>query len=137
MRRVLLAGLSGLLMAIGLGAAGLTNPSRIVGFLDFAGHWDATALLVMLSAAGVFAIGYRFYVKHARQSGQAAAQTPRTRIDLPLVVGSLMFGVGWGLSGLCPGPALVSIVGGATSVVVFGVCMMAGMAVHGLLRRTP
>lgn len=136
MSRVLLAGLGGLLMAVGLGAAGLTNPSRVVGFLDFAGQWDATALLVMLSAAGVFAIGHRFYLKRSPENGQPAVQKTRARIDLPLVSGSLMFGVGWGLSGLCPGPLLVSIVGGAMPVVVFGVCMMAGMALHALVRRT-
>lgn len=133
---MLLAWLGGLLMAVGLGAAGLTNPSRIVGFLDFAGQWDATALLVMLSAAGFFAIGHRFYLKRSRQSVQPPVKTPRTRLNLPLVAGSLMFGAGWGLSGLCPGPALVSIVGGATPVVVFVVCMMAGMALYGLVRRT-
>lgn len=135
MKRVVLAGLGGLLMAVGLGTAGLTNPSRIVGFLDFAGRWDATALLVMLSAAGVFAIGYRFYSRHAGGGGQPSK--PGKRIDLPLVLGSLMFGAGWGLSGLCPGPALVSVVSGATPLVVFGGCMVAGMALHSLVRSPP
>ena len=134
MKRVLLAGLGGLLMAVGLAIAGLTNPSRIVGFLDFAGRWDATALLVMLAAAGVFAIGYRFHSKQSRDKGEASM--PRHRIDLPLVLGSLMFGVGWGVSGLCPGPAIVSIVSGATPAVVFGACMGAGMALHDLVRST-
>lgn len=136
MKRVLLAGLGGLLMAMGLGTSGMTNPSRIVGFLDFAGDWDPTALLVMLSAAAVFAIGHRFYLRRSPKTSQAPVKTPRTGIDLALVAGSLMFGVGWGLSGLCPGPALVAVVAGSTSVVVFVVSMTAGMAVHALVRRS-
>jgi uncharacterized protein len=135
MRRLVLAGVGGLLMAVGLGVAGLTDPRRIVGFLDFAGSWDPTALLVLAAAIVVFGLGYRLYLALARASGPALVPPPSGSIDGPLIAGALLFGVGWGLSGLCPAPALVSLAGGTPSILVFVLGMTAGMVLHALAAR--
>jgi uncharacterized membrane protein YedE/YeeE len=135
MKRLILAGLGGLLMAVGLGVAGLTDPRRIVGFLDFAGSWDATALLVLAAAIVVFGVGHRLYLALARAGGLAPVRPPSGSIDGPLIGGALIFGVGWGLSGLCPAPALVALAGGTPSILAFVLGMTAGMVLHALAAR--
>lgn len=102
--------LAGALFGLGLSVAGMTNPQKVLNFLDIAGTWDPSLLLVLGSAVGVFAIAYRFIL---RAPGPLLA--PRfhwptlTRVDRPLVVGSIVFGLGWGLAGYCPGPAVSSL----------------------------
>jgi uncharacterized membrane protein YedE/YeeE len=125
----------GLLFGFGLLISGMTQPAKILDFLDFAaipkGNWDPTMAVVMVAALAVSALGYRY----ARQRGIPvfAAQSfwpTRTDIDLPLVAGAVMFGTGWGLAGLCPGPALVNFVTLSPKVFVFVAAMVIGMMVH-------
>ena len=125
----------GLLFGFGLLISGMTQPTKILDFLDFAGiakgTWDPTMAVVMAAALAVSWLGFRY----AKQRGTPmfAAQSfwpTRTDIDVPLVAGSVLFGVGWGLVGLCPGPALVNFVALNAKVFVFVAAMVIGMMVH-------
>lgn len=126
---------SGLLFAIGLGVAGMTQPSRVLGFLDVLGAWDPSLMFVMLGAIAV----YMPVFWAARRVLTPRLHLPtRKDIDVRLVAGSAMFGVGWGLAGYCPGPALVSLTTLTGSALVFGVAMLAGMRLHRVLeQRSP
>lgn len=131
----MLAALAGVLMAVGLGVADLTDPGRIIAFLDFTGAWDPTALFVMASAAGMFAIGYRVHAALSSRLGRTVQGGPSPvlpqGLDRSLILGALIFGVGWGLSGLCPGPALTALAGGGPPI-VFVIGMTSGMVLHSL-----
>ena len=120
-----LAALAGIVFAIGLVIADMTSPARVVGFLDVTGAWDPTLAFVMAGAIAVYAPVARL------AKGRLWHAPPETRVDLRLVVGAALFGVGWGLSGYCPGPALVSL-GVAVETGLFVVAMLAGIA---LVRR--
>jgi uncharacterized membrane protein YedE/YeeE len=120
--------LIGLLFGIGLLLSGMTDPGKVIGFLDLAGAWDPSLALVMGGAilVGVFAFG----VARKRTTsflGSPMRLPTSTDIDKRLVAGSLLFGVGWGLAGFCPGPALVSLGAGQPKAVVFVLAMLAGM----------
>jgi uncharacterized membrane protein YedE/YeeE len=124
--------LVGLLFGLGLMLAGMTDPGKVIAFLDLAGAWDPSLALVM---GGAICVGL-FAFALARRRTQAffggAMELPTRRdIDRPLVVGSLVFGVGWGLAGFCPGPALVSAGAGHWQAWLFVLAMLAGMAVEG------
>jgi hypothetical protein len=111
----------------------MTDPGKVIGFLDLTGAWDPSLALVMGGAVAVGVIGFTL----ARNRGvPAAARLTRplavAQIDRSLVVGSLVFGVGWGLAGFCPGPALVAASAGYLQAVAFVVAMIVGMAVHEL-----
>jgi uncharacterized protein len=112
--------LGGLVFALGLGLAGMTDPRRVLAFLDLAGdRWDPSLMLVLGAAVGVYALG----------SPRYAAEPPaKARVDLRLLLGAALFGVGWGLVGLCPGPALVDVVAGGADILVFVAAMLLGMA---------
>ena len=127
---------TGLLFGIGLIVAGMTNPAKIKSFLDLAGAWDPSLALVMGGAVAVGLLGFRL----ARTRQQSLLGGPMrlptaTGVDKRLVLGSLTFGVGWGLGGFCPGPALASLATGSTKVIVFTLAMLAGMAVFAFLER--
>ncbi len=101
--------LAGLIFAVGLVLGGMTQPEKIIAFLDVSGDWDPSLGYVMLGAVGVHSIGYRLTMRRARPLFAEKFLVPTRRdIDASLVVGALLFGVGWGLGGYCPGPALVS-----------------------------
>lgn len=128
MKALWTAGLSGLLFALGLGLGGMTQPSRVLGFLDVTGQWDATLALVMAGALGVHALALRLIRR--REAPVLAARFPalaRTRVDGRLVAGAALFGVGWGLAGYCPGPALTLLVTGGHQVWLFALSMLGGM----------
>ncbi|NOK23729.1 DUF6691 family protein [Corallococcus carmarthensis] len=128
MRPNLSAFLSGLLFALGLGLGGMTDPANVLGFLDIAGDWDFRLAFVMGGAIAVHA-ALRPLI-HQRQRPLFAAKFPAfssSRLDPKLLVGSALFGVGWGLGGYCPGPALTSLASGASQVLVFVPAMFAGM----------
>lgn len=120
---------AGLLFALGLGLAGMTDPGKIIGFLDVTGDWDPTMLFVMGGAAGSHFILYRLVLRRKTPifAGRFGIPTRRD-IDLRLVGGAALFGLGFGLAGNCPGPALVQTGGGAVGGLVFVVTMLAGMA---------
>lgn len=127
MKSTLIALLSGTLFGFGLAWSGMTNPGRVAAFLDVAGAWDATLLLVMASALAVTTLAFRFILRRPSPLFAVRFSLPtRTRIDVPLLAGAAAFGVGWGLGGLCPGPALAGLVSGAPLLVLFVAAMIAG-----------
>ena len=110
MNLILAAFSSALLFGIGLGVSGMTLPSKVIGFLDVFGEWDPSLLAVMVGAILVHAISYRIVTKRESPILVAKFQIPTRRdVDWKLVMGSVMFGAGWGLGGFCTGPALVSL----------------------------
>jgi uncharacterized membrane protein YedE/YeeE len=124
----------GLLFGIGLIVSGMTDPGKVLGFLDLAGNWDPSLLFVMGGAVLVAGIGFRV----ARRRGQTLFGAPvrlpaATAIDRRLVIGSLVFGAGWGLAGFCPGPALASLGTGRGEPLLFSLAMIAGMALFELI----
>lgn len=129
---VLLASFAcGLLFAFGLVAGGMTQPSKVVGFLDVTGHFDPSLALVMGGALATHALLRRFVLARARPVLAPKFSLPsRSDIDGRLVAGAAIFGMGWGLGGFCPGPAVVALGGGAPSALVFVPAMLAGMLLH-------
>jgi len=126
----------GLLFGIGLMLSGMTDPSKVIGFLDLFGSWDPSLALVMGGAilVGVFA----FTIAKKRTTtflGGVLRFPTNTDIDKKLVIGSLMFGTGWGLAGFCPGPALVSMADGQPKALLFVLAMVVGMAAFELMDR--
>jgi uncharacterized membrane protein YedE/YeeE len=124
-----LAGLgSGVLFGIGLALSGMTRPAKVLAFLDVAGAWDPSLAFVMLGAIAVFA---PLYLLIRRRSRPVLAPdfvvAPTAPIDAKLIAGAVLFGLGWGAVGFCPGPALVSAGTAAPAALVFGACMLAGM----------
>jgi uncharacterized protein len=119
----------GLVFGVGLLLSGMTDPSKVQGFLDLAGAWDPSLALVMGGGVIVGLLGFGMAKKKVLSLSGAPFQWPEmTQIDRPLVLGSLIFGVGWGLAGFCPGPALVAMAAGNDKALVFVLAMMAGMA---------
>jgi len=131
-----IAFVAGVVFALGLAVSGMTNPGRIVGFLDVAGTWDPSLALVMAGAVSAHLAAAQWALR-ARKPLWAAAFSPigSSRIDAPLVAGAAFFGVGWGAAGFCPGPALVDLVAPSTSVVAFVISMIAGMGMFHAARR--
>jgi uncharacterized protein len=126
--------LSGLVFGVGLILAGMTQPLKIKGFLDVAGAWDPSLALVMAGAIAVGALAFaRGRHRKRAWSGEPMDITDNRVIDKRLVVGGLLFGVGWGVSGYCPGPAVVALGAlgqGSGSAAIFVAAMLVGMAVH-------
>jgi uncharacterized membrane protein YedE/YeeE len=119
----------GLTFGLGLLISGMTDPGKVQGFLDLTGAWDPSLAFVMGGGVMVGLIGFGVAKKKVVSLSGAPLQWPElTRIDRPLVLGSLMFGLGWGLAGFCPGPALVAMASGNDKALVFVLAMMAGMA---------
>lgn len=128
--------LVGLLFGLGLIISGMTDPSKVIGFLDLAGAWDPSLAFVMggaiLVGTGAFAIAK----KRQRSFLGAPMQLPSaTKLDKRLLLGSLAFGVGWGIAGFCPGPAVVSAASGQPKAWIFVASMLAGMALYSLIER--
>ena len=121
----------GLLFGIGLILSGMADPGKVLGFLDLAGAWDPSLMFVM---GGAIAVGVGAFAVARRRTTTllgGAMQLPQIReIDRPLVVGSVVFGIGWGLAGFCPGPAIVAAGAGYWQALLFCAAMLAGMALH-------
>jgi uncharacterized protein len=133
--RILAALASGLLFGLGLALSGMLDPARVRGFLDVAGAWDPSLVFVLGGAVTVSGLGYRLSRRRARPVLATRFDWPANRrIDAPLVAGAALFGIGWGLSGFCPGPAVAALSTGASPVLVFVAAMLAGMALHDLGR---
>jgi uncharacterized membrane protein YedE/YeeE len=126
----------GLIFGFGLLISGMTQPEKVLGFLDIFGRWDPTLVFVMAAALAIANVG--FALARKRQSPMLATQyqwPTRNDIDRPLVVGSVLFGIGWGLVGLCPGPALVNLATLMPPVIVFVLAMIAGMVIKDMCER--
>ena len=128
--------LVGLLFGVGLIFSGMTDPGKVIGFLDVAGHWDPSLAFVMGGAVFVGLVAFAIARKRTSTLLGGAMHMPNSDdIDQRLLTGALVFGVGWGLAGFCPGPALVALGAGVWQAAVFAAAMLAGMAVHELSSR--
>jgi uncharacterized membrane protein YedE/YeeE len=130
------AAISGAVFALGLIVSGMVDPGRVTAFLDVTGHWDPTLAFVMAGAIAVYAPLARIVRRRTAPIFDSTFHLPaRTAIEPRLVIGAALFGVGWGLSGYCPGPALVSLGTAATPVLVFIGAMIGGIAIARLALR--
>jgi len=131
--RILISALAGLVFGLGLIISGMSDPAKVQNFLDFFGTWDPSLAFVMGGAIAVTLVGYRAVFRRGKPLLADGFSLPRKGdIDSPLVIGAALFGIGWGLSGFCPGPAIVSLPLLATGTLVFVPAMLLGM----LLART-
>jgi uncharacterized membrane protein YedE/YeeE len=130
------AALAGLVFGLGLILAGMANPAKVQAFLDLAGAWDPSLAFVMAGAIAIGVIAFAFGIRRGSSLFGTPLHLPDAKsIDRRLVLGSAAFGVGWGLAGFCPGPALVALGAGEIKAVVFTLAMLAGMATHATLER--
>ena len=128
--------LVGLLFGLGLLLSGMTDPSKVIGFLDLAGPWDPSLALVMGGAVAVGFFGFALAKKRSQSLLGGAMHLPGSRqIDRRLLIGAALFGAGWGIAGFCPGPALVSMATGEPKALVFVAAMLAGMLVFEIADR--
>jgi uncharacterized membrane protein YedE/YeeE len=123
---------AGFVFGMGLWLSGMANPQKVLGFLDVAGDWDASLMLVMAGAVMVTTIGFRWVLRREKPLLENTFHLPTKKdIDLPLVAGSAIFGLGWGIAGYCPGPAITALSTLSAESIVF----VAAMIVGGLLQR--
>lgn len=135
MLRTILAGVVGLVFGSGIAFSGMANPAKVLNFFDVAGTWDPSLALVMASALSVAAIGYRIVFKRRTPLFDARFHLPTNRkLDLPLLAGSAIFGIGWGISGFCPGGAIPALGLGESSAWIFVGSMLAGIAAARTIR---
>jgi uncharacterized membrane protein YedE/YeeE len=136
--QIVMAFAVGLVFGLGLIVSGMSDPSKVLGFLDLAGQWDPSLGFVMGGAVLVGLVAFRIAGKRERALLGGMMQLPAARhIDRRLVLGSLAFGIGWGLAGYCPGPALASLATGGVKPLIFSAAMLAGMGIFELLERLP
>lgn len=127
---------TGLVFGLGLLLSGLANPAKVLAFLDLAGPWDPSLLFTMGGAVAVAAVAFRIAGRRGRTLLGAALRLPSaTGIDRRLVLGSVVFGIGWGLAGFCPGPAIASLATGSAKPLLFVLAMVAGMGIFELAER--
>ncbi|MBU4611761.1 YeeE/YedE family protein [Achromobacter sp. GG226] len=133
---LIIASLAGLIFGLGLMLSGMTNPAKVLGFLDVAGPWDPSLALVMAGAIAVGVFAFAWARRRTHSLLGLPMELPSSRqIDRRLVGGSLLFGIGWGIAGFCPGPALVALGMGERKAVVFVVAMLIGMGIFEYLER--
>lgn len=131
MKGNLAAGFAGALFGIGLAVSGMTKPSKVIGFLDFTGAWDASLMFVMMGAIAVHVVAHRLVLRRRSPLFDARFHLPtRKDIDARLVIGAALFGIGWGLGGFCPGPGFVTAASGSPAAIVFVVGLTAGILVE-------
>jgi uncharacterized membrane protein YedE/YeeE len=127
---------AGLLFGIGLILSGMTDPSKVIGFLDLLGTWDPSLAFVMGGAVLVGFVGFYLAKRRTITLLEEPIHWPvQEDIDKKLIIGSLIFGAGWGLAGFCPGPALVNFAAGQSEAIVFVIAMLIGMGIHKLFNR--
>ena len=135
---IVMALLAGLVFGIGLIVSGMTNPAKVIGFLDLAGRWDPSLACVMGGAILVGIVAFRVASRRATSLLGDVMRLPSAQhIDRRLILGSVTFGAGWGLAGYCPGPALASLASGGAKPLIFVAAMLAGMGLFALLERLP
>ena len=131
MNQKIIALLSGLLFGLGLGLSQMIDRQRVLGFLDVAGTWDPTLLFVLGGAVAVTTVAFRFVLRRDRPLfGSRFCLPSRRDIDGPLLAGAAIFGIGWGISGYCPGPGMVALVLVSWQPLVFVAALIAGMAAY-------
>jgi uncharacterized protein len=138
MPRMIVALFAGTLFGVGLAVSGMVNPAKVIGFLDVAGEWDPTLMFVMGGALLVTIPAFRLILKRPRPIlADGFALPTKSALDGRLLGGAALFGVGWGLSGFCPGPAVVAMVTGLTPVFAFVAAMVGGMAIYAWIFERP
>ena len=131
MANIVVALIAGVMFGTGLSLSGMINPAKVLGFLDIFGDWDPSLMLVMAGAIPVAALGFAVSKRLSKPVVSGQFNMPeRAKIDGALIAGSMMFGLGWGLVGLCPGPALTDLSFGQTNGVIFVAAMVAGMKIY-------
>ena len=134
--QILVAAFVGLVFGFGLIISGMADPSKVLNFLDLTGRWDPSLAFVMGGAILVGLVAFRFAARRTKSLLGDTMRLPTAKqIDRRLVLGGLAFGVGWGLAGFCPGPALVSLASGQGKAVVFTVALVAGMGVFEMVEH--
>ncbi|MEZ4744322.1 MAG: YeeE/YedE family protein [Bdellovibrionota bacterium] len=136
MKNSIIALLVGMFFGLGLVISGMTNPHKVINFLNFTQSWDPSLAFVMLGAIGVHTIAYRI-IKHRTSPllGGDFKVPKKNKIDKQLIIGSAIFGIGWGLGGYCPGPAIASLVSLKTESFIFMLTMILGMQLHSLYEK--
>ncbi|MBI2182173.1 MAG: YeeE/YedE family protein [Deltaproteobacteria bacterium] len=130
--------LVGTLFGFGLAVSEMIDPARVIGFLDVAGRWDPTLLFVMGGALAVTLPGFPLILRRARPLlAEFFALPTKSKLDGSLIVGAIIFGIGWGIAGFCPGPALAALASGSPAVALFVVAMIAGQWAASLLETRP
>ncbi|MBS1968729.1 MAG: YeeE/YedE family protein [Bdellovibrionales bacterium] len=130
MKNVLAAFVVGLLFALGLGISGMTQPQKVIGFLDM-DAWDPSLIFVMIGAVGIHALFYPLIIKRNKPVLDDKFYIPENKsVTAALVAGAFIFGVGWAIGGFCPGPAIVSLASGQSSAFIFVAMMLLGMTVY-------
>lgn len=128
MQRTILAGVVGLIFGTGIALSGMANPAKVLNFFDIAGTWDPSLAFVMGGALLITAIGYRLVLRRAKPVCESKFHVPTNRkLDLPLIAGSAVFGIGWGISGFCPGGAIPALGLGEASAWAFVAAMLVGI----------
>ncbi len=137
MKTILASLCCGIIFGLGLSISEMINPARVIGFLDIAGQWDITLLLVMGSAVFVTLIGFPLVLKqpHPLLSEKFSLPT-KSNIDIELLSGASLFGIGWGLAGLCPGPAVAALASLSPSVMLFVAAMLVGLYIAPMIENT-
>ena len=136
MRANLSALAAGLIFGLGLTVSGMISPAKVLGFLDIAGDWDPSLLFVLGGAAGTATIGFRLVQRRQAPLFAGRFHLPEASgIDFRFILGAALFGVGWGLVGFCPGPAISALLADGWQVALFVAAAFLGMAGHRLLRR--
>jgi len=130
--------LVGTLFGFGLAVSEMIDPARVIGFLDVTGRWDPTLLFVMGGALAVTLPGFPLILRRARPLlAEFFALPTKSKLDGSLIVGAIIFGIGWGIAGFCPGPALAALASGSPAVALFVVAMIAGQWAASLLETRP
>ena len=123
----ILAAVAGLLFGLGLAISQMVDPNKVLGFLDISGKWDPSLLLVIGAATGLTMISFRWVLKKSQPLFSDSFRLPtKTDIDKNLVIGAILFGVGWGLAGYCPGPGIAALTLGTAEPIIFVVCLIVG-----------
>lgn len=136
MNQLIISFITAVIFGLGLSLSGMTLPSKVLGFLDVAGNWDPSLMAVMVGAIIVHAVSYRLIMKRQSPVLAGSFQVPTRRdIDWKLLVGSAIFGLGWGLGGICPGPALVDLITLKTPILFFVGSMILGMILFQLVNK--
>jgi uncharacterized membrane protein YedE/YeeE len=131
MARHLASLLAGLLLGLGLAVSGMSHPEKVLGFLDLAGQWDPSLLFVLGGAVGVSALTFHFILRRPRPRFAARFHLPVAQdIDRPLLLGAVLFGIGWGIGGYCPGPAIAMLAAPNWETWVFLPAMLGGALLH-------
>ncbi len=135
--KLLVAMISGILFGMGLTISQMVDPNKVTSFLDITGGWDPSLIFVMAAAFGIFSLGYWYLISHRTHAltGGSISLGSITVVNKPLIVGGAIFGLGWGLTGICPGPAVANLGGGEPKMLVFVLVMVLGMKVSEWIRQ--